>query len=69
MNIMNIMKQFRGVRGYRKKKHVFLFLYGVLGLFSCSFCFIMFIFITMRSKNGVCVRSNTQRNIKKMNVM
>jgi hypothetical protein len=50
MNIMNIMKHFRGVGGYEEKKHVFFSLSHALGLISCSFCFITFINLAMRNK-------------------
>jgi len=69
MNIMNIMKQFRGVRGYEEKKHVFFFFHHAPGLFSCSFSFIMFINSTMRSKTHAIVRQVTTIYLYFMNIM
>jgi hypothetical protein len=69
MNIMNFMKHFRGVTGYAEKKHVFFSDHHALGLFSCSFCFITFINLAMRSKTREFVRQVSAINLYFMNIM
>jgi hypothetical protein len=69
MNIMNFMKHFRGGMGYAEKKHVFFSVGSALGLFSCSFSFITFINLAMRSKTRKFVRQVTIINTYLMNIM
>jgi hypothetical protein len=69
MNIMNIMKDFRGVEGYAEKKHVFFISASVLRPFSCSYFYIMFINLAMRSKIARFVRQSTVVIKYFMNIM
>ena len=69
MNIMNIMKHFRGVWGVLEKKHVFFISIRALGLFSCSFCFITFIKSLCEMKMGVVVRQIEHTYNHFMNIM
>jgi hypothetical protein len=69
MNIMNFMKHFRRVTGYAEKKHVFFSAISAPGLFSCSFCFIMFINSTIRIVSGWFSAKRIYTYIYFMNIM
>jgi len=69
MNIMNIMKHFRGYWALPEKKHVFFFFYCAQSAFSCSFSFIMFINSTMRIMGGKFFTKPTHTYTYFMNIM